>query len=320
MKAPFPYYGGKRRWAASVWSRLGDPRCYIEPFAGSLAILLHRETACRREIVCDTDGMICNFWRSVQADPDAVAHHADWPTIHQDLTARHKRLVEWKRDSAARLSEDAEWHDVRMAGWWVWGMSLWIGGNFCTSWYRTRPRIERTGGGAGISQQAMVEVKDQVPSVPDQLGGRGVSAQRNARIRDVMRRLQDRLKGVVVLNRDWRAAVQPTLLMDTPTCPEPDTAVVMDPPYLLGDRKATLYQSDRDGTSSDAAREAWEWAVENGERHKVVYFGHAGDFETPDGWECLTRSFGGVRRRDRNRKVDAAWFSPKCRQRQRRLL
>lgn len=34
LKAPFPYFGGKRRVAELVWSRLGDPINYIEPFAG----------------------------------------------------------------------------------------------------------------------------------------------------------------------------------------------------------------------------------------------------------------------------------------------
>ena len=41
-RAPFPWYGGKRRWAELIWSKLGNPGVYAEPFAGSLAVLLHR--------------------------------------------------------------------------------------------------------------------------------------------------------------------------------------------------------------------------------------------------------------------------------------
>jgi len=39
LAAPFPYFGGKRRAAPIVWRRLGDPSGYVEPFAGSAAVL-----------------------------------------------------------------------------------------------------------------------------------------------------------------------------------------------------------------------------------------------------------------------------------------
>ena len=44
LKAPFPYFGGKLRVAAQVWERFGDAPNYVEPFAGSLAVLLGRPT------------------------------------------------------------------------------------------------------------------------------------------------------------------------------------------------------------------------------------------------------------------------------------
>ena len=40
LKAPFPYFGGKSLAAGLVWSRLGEVKNYVEPFAGSLAVLL----------------------------------------------------------------------------------------------------------------------------------------------------------------------------------------------------------------------------------------------------------------------------------------
>ena len=95
-RAPFPWYGGKRRWAELIWSKLGNPGVYAEPFAGSLAVLLHRRQPCPREIVCDLDSLLANFWRALRADPEAVAYWAAWPTIHQDLTARHLWLRQWR--------------------------------------------------------------------------------------------------------------------------------------------------------------------------------------------------------------------------------
>lgn len=43
LRAPFPWYGGKRRVAKDVWLLLGDVSRYVEPFAGSLGVLLGRD-------------------------------------------------------------------------------------------------------------------------------------------------------------------------------------------------------------------------------------------------------------------------------------
>jgi len=40
IKAPFPWFGGKSRAAEIIWARFGNVPNYVEPFAGSLAVLL----------------------------------------------------------------------------------------------------------------------------------------------------------------------------------------------------------------------------------------------------------------------------------------
>ena len=69
MKAPFPYFGGKRKVAPEVWAALGDVQNYCEPFAGSLAVLLGRPATHRGtiETVNDLDRYLANFWRALQA-------------------------------------------------------------------------------------------------------------------------------------------------------------------------------------------------------------------------------------------------------------
>ena len=78
IKAPFPietYFGGKSRIAPQVWDRLGDVPRYVEPFAGSLAVLLARpQPFTGREIVNDSDGLLVNTWRAMASDPEAP-----WP-------------------------------------------------------------------------------------------------------------------------------------------------------------------------------------------------------------------------------------------------
>ena len=103
LTPPIPYYGGKRRWVKPIWDRLGNPDIYLEPCGGDLAVLLGRPHNPRLEVVCDTSGLVSNFWRAIRQDPEGVALEADYPTIHQDLTARQRWLMEWAVENAERL-------------------------------------------------------------------------------------------------------------------------------------------------------------------------------------------------------------------------
>lgn len=55
LRAPFPWFGGKSRVAHLVWDAFGDVPNYVEPFAGSLAVLLGRPHPAKIETVNDKD-------------------------------------------------------------------------------------------------------------------------------------------------------------------------------------------------------------------------------------------------------------------------
>jgi len=131
MKSPFPWFGGKSRAAHLVWPRLGELPNYIEPFAGSLAVMLARPDEPRVETVNDKDAYLSNFWRALQQDPEGVAFYADYPVNESDLHARHRWLVHRGASIAERVIDDPDFFDVRVAGWWVWGQCLWIGSGWC---------------------------------------------------------------------------------------------------------------------------------------------------------------------------------------------
>jgi hypothetical protein len=104
---------------------------FIEPFAGSLAVLLARPGGAGKiETVNDRDRYLANFWRAVSAEPEAVRRHADWPVNEADLHARHKWLVN-QAEFRERMHTDPDFYDVKIAGWWVWGLCQWIGGGWC---------------------------------------------------------------------------------------------------------------------------------------------------------------------------------------------
>ena len=157
LRAPFPFFGGKRRVADVVWSRFGNVATYNEPFAGSLAVLLGRPHAPRIETVNDLDSMIGNFWRALQHDPDEVAFFADFPVSEVELHSRHCWLVGQLPTLTARMIADPDFYDAKIAGCWCWGICLWIGSGWCGGprEHQKRPKLYDHGG-AGVHHKRFV--------------------------------------------------------------------------------------------------------------------------------------------------------------------
>ena len=346
LTAPFPFPGGKGRQAELISRRIGKVGVYVEGFAGSLAVLLSREPA-DREVVCDLDGLIANFWRALQADPDAVAWHADWPSNNHDLTARHGWLLRWRRENAAKMSEDPDFYDAKAAGWWAWGKSVSIG-KWCVGGRPTAgiPHVgdhpARTGQGVSVHRRGYGFV-DGIPFLRDKMGGQGVTVQREVtdgrpflgthiggqgvtvnrrevsptgrrgeRLRPWMHALAARLERVVVLNRGYQSAVTPTVLTDTPSGAKRTVGVLLDPPYLTARRTKTLY--DGEENSDEAAVSSFLWAAKHGRKYRIVFCSADGDFPTPPGWTKHVNEFAGVRSSDRRGSYrDCLMFSPACR-------
>ena len=62
----------------------------------------------------------------MQFAPDELAKYCDWPVNHADLNARRKYL-NGNAGLLTKLCEDPEYFDAKMAGYWIWAMSCWIG-------------------------------------------------------------------------------------------------------------------------------------------------------------------------------------------------
>lgn len=68
MKPPFTYFGGKTALADQIVDMLPPHEHYVEPFAGSLAVLLAKRPS-GMETVNDLDGDLMNFWRVLRDRP-----------------------------------------------------------------------------------------------------------------------------------------------------------------------------------------------------------------------------------------------------------
>jgi len=185
LKAPFPAFGGKGRAAALVWERFGTVVNYVEPFLFSAAVLLAcpEDQRPRVETANDLNGFVSNFWRAIRADSEAVAREADYPVIETDLHARHRWLLARAKDLRERLDADPDYYDVKVAAWWVWGASAWIGSGWCESEkHRIRcqnqpPLLGAKGeGGAcgtGIHATGMHKPSRQLPDLSTRQVGEG---------------------------------------------------------------------------------------------------------------------------------------------------
>lgn len=310
LKSPFPWFGGKSRVAHHVWAALGDVDNYVEPFAGSLAVLLARPHESRVETVNDLDRYVANFWRAMTSDPEAVAHYADWPVNEADLFSRHLWLVNEGRDAlVAGLENDPEWFDPRIAGWWVWGQCCWIGSGWCSGEgpHRQRPHLGNAGRG----------VNRQLPHLGD--AGQGVNRQLphlgdDPPIYAYMRALGERLRRVRVCCGDWKRVCTRGALSTGGT-----VGVFLDPPY--GDaakRTKGVYSTD----SLSVARDVQEWCLANANdpRIRIVLAGYGDEHaEALKEWRCLawkgkraygTTAGGGINAD--NRGKERLWFSPSC--------
>lgn len=300
-----------------VWERFGSVVNYVEPFFGSGAVLLQRPEVTGTETVNDADGLLANFWRALQVEPERVAEFADHPVNENDLHARHAWLVGRKESLQARLEGDPDFHDAKMAGWWAWGMCCWIGSGWCSGngpWHVEDGRLVHVGSdGQGVNK---IERKRHVMA-----GNAGGSVlPKSEALLEWFGKLSERLRKVRVCCGDWSRVMGPSV-----TTKHGLTAVFLDPPYADTAKRAEgLYRKD----CGSVAHEVREWAVANGGDRllRIALCGYEGEHKMPADWECVAwKAPGGYssqsKKGNANCRKERIWFSPHCkRPRQEDLL
>jgi site-specific DNA-adenine methylase len=327
MKAPFPWFGGKSRVSDLVWSRLGDVPNYVEPFFGSGAVLLGRETDPGTETINDLDCMVANFWRALQNDPESVTRYADEPVNEADQHAKHLWLCS-QEEFRERMKVDPEFYDAKIAGWWVWGQCIWIGSGWCSVQLphlgdagrgvnRQLPHLGGAGtgvhrklphlGDAGTEESCLDQKRPHLATK-----GKGINRTVQSPLSAYMLALAERLRKVRVCCGDWERICGPSV-----TFKHGITGVFLDPPYAdTAGRQDDLYASDSSAVAHDVRR----WAIENGDNRelRIALCGYDGEHEMPDSWECVAwKSRGGYGSQGEgtgreNAARERIWFSPHC--------
>lgn len=290
LKSPYSYFGGKSRVADIIWSRLGKVNNYVEPFCGSVAVLLANPQPSKVETINDIDCFISNFWRAVSAEPEEVAKYTDYPVNETDLHARHKWLVSPATDEfRLKMNSDPNFYDVKIAGWWVWGMGASIGNNWLLPKGLNAMPLLSSGGG----------------------GVHGLTAS----ILEWFKQLQERTRRVRVCCGDWTKVLTPSVTYKNKGLGVQDvTGILLDPPYDFDNRDSVYIQDNN--IFSDVCK----WAIENGENDKlrIALCGYEGAFEMPQNWTMFSwKANGGLANKGNDRGRENAtkeriYFSPHC--------
>ena len=303
LAAPFPWFGGKRPAAALVWPALGDPAGYVEPFAGSAAVLLGRPAfpGRRVETLNDADGWLVNAWRAIQHSPAKTAEYAHGPVTEIDYHARLAWLQERRTpDLVAWLEGNPEAHDPKAAGWWLYVLACGIGDPFGSGPWRvvdghlrdTRKLPHLGNAGQGVTRE--------LPHLGN--AGRGALVA-------YLETLTARLVRVRITCGDWRRVVQPSVTR-AGAGGDGARAVFLDPPYATsGDLYAV--------TEAGIAEQVRDWCTKAPKDLRIILCGY--DDEHDDllahGWTITAGKAGGgagYSTNAQNGRRERLWMSPSC--------
>ena len=319
LKAPFPYFGGKSTIAAEVWKRLGIVRNYVEPFAGSLAVLLGRPAGfAGPETVNDLDCLIVNAWRAIAGNPEGLAAMLIAPVAEVETEAQHNELVRGK-DALREKLGDPEWFDVQRAAWWIKGANEWIGTGWATgegphSWtagggweknggvQRKLPHLGNAGKGINRQLPHLGNAGTGINRKPNAAGD-GAFSDRRAFVTGWLSALRDRLCSVRIACGDWQRVTGESV-----TVKHGLTGVFLDPPY-----SGTEYVY---GSAEDVSTQVGQWCSENGGNRllRIVLAGRDAEHDhlLALGWEKhIWSGMKGYSKTD-DRHAEALWCSPHC--------
>lgn len=297
LRAPFPWQGGKSRASALVWEALGNPAVYVEPFAGSLAVLLNRVEQPRCEIANDLDGMICNFFRCLASVPNELAIACDLPVHELDLTARRRSIVGRREELTTALHTDPSYFNLEVAAWWVHGVCATIGGHdYGNRISKQLPNLARATSGVLRLSWGCDGFNEPM-------------AFHN--IREWFQALAKRLHHVRFACGDWERVARPSVWEGAlSSYASGDCAgVFLDPPYVRG----TGYL-EHDSTLRTRLLE-WATAHGNHPRLRIVLAGENDEYNLP-GWSVVEwkrkGGWGDAQNENKTRHLERLWLSPNC--------
>ena len=252
LKAPFPYFGGKSLIAADVWRLFGPIKNYVEPFAGSLAVLLARPTPfAGPETVNDWSCHLVNAWRAIQSKPEELAELCVGVVAEVNTEAQHFWLLR-RADELRDQLGDPSYCDLHAAAYYIKGACEWICSGWCSGdgpW-QWDGVWSKSNSGRGVKRK-LPHLADSGCGVNRQHLGESTHAGRVAWVSGWLCSLRDRLTSVRITCGDWKRVANSR----TTTIKHGLTGIFLDPPY---DGTEYVY-----GSSIPISQEVRQWCIDN---------------------------------------------------------
>jgi DNA adenine methylase len=294
----FTYFGNKEHVAKRIWELFGQTDSFVEAFCGCASVLLACPSDIKHRWEClnDFDCHIANVFRSVKYHPEAVVEAAYGPRTEVDLHTRHDWLITHAEALRQHILSDPKACDPELAGWWIWGINLWIGGGWCSEAalkWKQKP---------GHRNQGLLTARKK-PELGSN-GTRGIfhgRGDRRAIIEAMVQAVSDRLIDVTICYGDFERVLTPSYTTQFGTC-----AVLLDPPYK-GDK---TYAQDVKGTWARA--QDWFLAHYQDPQFRIILCGNSHDWpDPPDDVRVYkyNRTMAGM---DHSNAEEALWISKHC--------
>lgn len=292
LRAPFGYFGNKRRIADQIWLRLGDVDSYIEPCVGSASVYFSRPNPRGIEIINDADGFLINAFRAITYAPDEVAKLAEYPASELDIIARHRWLMEVGKPKLNQLKIDPFYHDPLIAAWWIYGLNIFVGSGWCSNnGYKNQKLKIPKHTNEGL-------YREDLRGDPD-------------KIETYFRLISKRMINTKICCGNWERVLTPAWI-DT----DGVIGIVIDPPYE-DDQHTVQYSA-----GGKIAQSVRKWAIDNANNPKlrIVICGYESESYTfpPDLFETFEwKATGGYSTTGNgqgkdNAKRERIWFSKHC--------
>jgi len=252
-----------------------------------------------RQLTLDCPVPVCNF-QTLTGN-----YFANNVLVHNcDLHARHYWLLQRKADLQARLEGAPDFYDVKIAGRWVWGMCLWVGGGWCTAngpWVVENGELVRhsrrdTNHQAPHTDSVRRGVRCRIPHMAGRGQGinhhlpplegeitapLGACESRTPHLLSYFTRIADQLRNVRICCGDWSRVCTPVVTTGIGL-----TGIFMDPPYSAETGRDRAIYTSEDLAVAHTVR---EWCIANGDNPllRIALCGYEGEHVMPDTWECM---------------------------------
>ena len=273
----FNYAGAKIRKLDWLLPLLPECEHYVEPFAGSLSVLLNRPRSAA-ETVNDINANVTNFFRVLRDRPDEL------------MTALY--LTPYSRDEYER-----SWHALHTPGASVTGDV-------------ERARMFY------VATYASMAMGVRVHSLPGFMAPANGASKASAQYRKlvgeypVIQQVADRLRSVTIENRDAMGIIERFM-------EKPGNLLYCDPPYVMSSRGTPTGGGDTYAYdwSDDQHAAFLDMVCSDSCRARIAISGYRSDLygERLSGWRCAEREYDVAIRAmahgNRGSKVECLWMN-----------